>query len=108
MTKTPSISEVQIFPVKPNEGLIAFASCLLDGSYYIGSIAVFTRLSGGYRLVYPTKKIGERQLHLHHPITREASVAMETAILQKVQEVFERSTSACIDSNQEIFPNAHP
>lgn len=82
------ISEVQIIPVKPQDGLIAFASCVLDERYYLGSIAVFTKLSGGYRLVYPTKKIGERHIHFHHPISREAGETIEDAILSKVREIF--------------------
>lgn len=83
-----TISEIQIFPVKPKDGLIAFASCVLDERYFVGSIGVFTKLSGGYRLVYPTKQVGERQMHLHHPITREASHAVEEAIFRKVEAVF--------------------
>lgn len=88
-THIPVVSEVQIFPVKPQDGLIAFASCVLDGAHYLGSIAIFTRLSGGYRLVYPTKKIGNRQLHVHHPISREASEALEKAILKRTHALFD-------------------
>ena len=84
------VSEVQIVPVKPDEGLIAFASCLINDSIYLGSIAVFTRLGGGYRLVYPTKKIGDRHLHYHHPISKEAAVAVEEAVFARVRELFDR------------------
>ncbi|MCX6808009.1 MAG: septation protein SpoVG family protein [Patescibacteria group bacterium] len=79
------ISEIQIIPVKANEGLVAFASCVLDDSYFIGSIAIFTRLAGGYRLVYPTKKIGDKNLNYHHPISREASQSLEEAIIGKAE-----------------------
>lgn len=82
------VSEVQIVPVKPQDGLIGFASCLLNEVHFIGHIAIFTRLSGGYRLVYPTKRVGDRQLHYHHPITREAGAAIEEAVLSKVREIF--------------------
>lgn len=85
-----TISEIQIRPVKPKDGLIAFASCVLDEKYFVGSIAVFTKLSGGYRLVFPTKAVGERQLHLHHPITHDMSKAMEEAIFQKIHELFDK------------------
>lgn len=83
------VSEVQIVPVKPDEGLIGFASCVVDDAFYIGSIAVFTRLGGGFRLVYPTKKIGERHLHYHHPISREASAAIEAAVLRRAAQIFQ-------------------
>jgi stage V sporulation protein G len=81
------ISEVQFVPVKPDNGLIGFASCVLEGQHYIGSIAVFTKLSGGYRLVYPTKIIGGRHLHYHHPISKEAGEAIEHALIARVEEV---------------------
>lgn len=82
------VSEVQVVPVKPNEGLIAFASCILNETHFLGHIAVFTRLNGGYRLVYPTKRVGERLLHYHHPITKAAGQAIEDAVLEKVKSIF--------------------
>lgn len=50
------ITEIEITPIRPREGLVAFASCVIDQWLYLGSIAVVTRLDGGYRLTYPTKK----------------------------------------------------
>lgn len=44
------ISEVNIVPVKPNNGLVAFASVVLDESLYLGSIGVHSRLDGSYRI----------------------------------------------------------
>lgn len=82
------VSEVQIVPVKPDNGLIAFVSCAVNDSIYLGSIAVFTRLQGGYRLVYPTKKLGERNLHYFHPISKEAAQAIEDAVFPHVRELF--------------------
>ncbi len=76
-------------PVKPKDGLVGFASFVLDGRYYVGSVAIFTKLNGfGYRLVYPTKKVGERNINLFHPINEETGQAIETAIREKVSELF--------------------
>jgi stage V sporulation protein G len=83
------ITEVEIIPVKPDAGLIAFASCVIDGALYLGSIAIFTRLKGGYRLVFPTKKIGERNLPYHHPISRAASEELEKVIAGRAAELFD-------------------
>ena len=58
------LSEIQIIPIKPQNGLVAFASFVLDGNLYLGSIGIVTRLNGGYRLVYPTKKVGDRSLNI--------------------------------------------
>lgn len=76
------ITEVQIIPIKPNNGLVAFASCVLNNSLYVGSIAIHQKLdASGYRLTYPTKKIGNDNMHVYHPITKIASEAIETTIL---------------------------
>jgi stage V sporulation protein G len=85
------ISEVNIYPVKPQDGLIAFASVVVDDHLYLSSIAVYTRLDGSYRLLYPTKKLGERILNLFHPISREASKQIEDAIFKKCYEILQRS-----------------
>lgn len=86
------VSEVSITPVKPTDGLVAFASCVLDGQLYIGSLGVHQRLDGsGYRITYPTKKIGSRQLNFYHPVTKEAGNLIEQAIIAKCVELFERS-----------------
>ncbi len=83
------VSEIQITPVKPKDGLIAFASFVLNDQYYVSSVAVFTRLTGpGYRLAYPTKKIGEKNINIFHPITPEAGKVIEDVINEKVNELF--------------------
>lgn len=81
------ISEVQIMLVKPQNGLVAFASFVLDGQWYMGSIAIMTRLQGGYRLVYPTRKIGSQNLPIYHPITKEQSQAIEEIVITHYEEV---------------------
>ena len=82
------ITEVEIVPVKPEAGLIAFASCVVDDAFYLGSIAIFTKLKGGYRLVFPTKKIGGKNFHYHHPINEIALAELEKAILNYYEAIF--------------------
>lgn len=87
-----TVSEVSITPVKPTDGLVAFASCVIDDQLYIGSLGVHQLLNGtGYRITYPTKRIGSRQLNYFHPITKEAGKLIEEAILAKCDVLFERS-----------------
>lgn len=82
------ISEVQIIPIKPKDGLIAFASVVLNECLYLGSIGIHSRIDGnGYRLTYPTKKVADKNLNLYHPINQELSRALEQAILQKAAEI---------------------
>jgi hypothetical protein len=49
------ISEVQVRPVKPKDGLVGFASFTLYKSSYVTSVGIRTRPAGGYRLTYPLK-----------------------------------------------------
>ena len=83
------ITEIQITPIKPKYGLVGFASLVLDNSLYLGFIGVYTRLDGtGYRLTYPTKKIGDNSINIYHPINKEAGKAIEEAVFKKLKEIF--------------------
>ena len=83
------ITEINIVPVKPNGGLIGFASIVLDNRLYLGSIGVYSRLDGiGYRITYPTKKVAEKNLNIYHPISRDLGKIIEEAITGKAQELF--------------------
>lgn len=85
------VTEVQIVPVKPVDGLVAFASCVVDNKLLLSSIGVFTKLSGGYRITFPTKKVGRDGLNVSvfNPINKEVCEAITQAILNKVSNLFE-------------------
>jgi stage V sporulation protein G len=89
------ISEVEILPIKPVGGLVAFASLVVDKSLYLGSIAVHKRLDGtGYRLTYPTKKIGSHSLNIYHPVDKELARLIEHAVVVRCHELFDESEVA--------------
>ncbi|MFA6066447.1 MAG: septation protein SpoVG family protein [Candidatus Babeliaceae bacterium] len=81
------ISEIEVTPIKPINGLVAFASFVFDDSFYLGSIGVYTRPSGGYRLAYPTRKTANGGLHVFHPINRKIATQIEEEIITKFKEV---------------------
>ena len=84
------ISEIQIVPIKPREGLVAFASCLINNTLYIGNIAIYTSPSThlGFRLVYPVKILPNgKEVHCIHPVNREAGNLISKAIITKYKEV---------------------
>ncbi len=82
------IAEIQIILIKPNNGLIAFASIVFDNCLYLGSIGVYARLDGtGYRITYPTKTTGSKGLNIYHPIDRKTNEAIEKAIIKKVKKI---------------------
>ena len=75
-------------PIKPKDGLVAIASVVADNSLYLGSVGVFTRLNGsGYRITYLTKKIGEKNINIYHPINKETSKAIEEAIISEAEKI---------------------
>lgn len=96
------LTEIQIIPIKPNNGLIAFASVVVEDNLYLGSIGVHSRIDGsGYRLTYPTKPIGGRDLNIYHPINKEASEAIEQAVISKYKEVMKETNDRHNSFNNE-------
>ena len=85
--KIMKLSEIQIIPIQPKDGLVGFCSFVLDDSLYLGSIGIVTRPTGGFRFVYPTKKVGERNINIFHPINREFAEAIEKEIIKKFEDV---------------------
>lgn len=81
------ISEIQIIPIKPHEGLVAFASFVLDNNLYLSSIGIITRSEGGYRLVYPTKKVGIRNINIFHPINKTFAESIEKEVIGRFEDV---------------------
>ena len=85
------VTEVDIAFVKPREGLIAFASVVLDDQIYLSGIAIHRKLVGsGYRLTYPTRKVGEAQFSVFHPIRKPIGLAIEEAIFAKLKDVLSK------------------
>ncbi len=87
---TNRLSEIQIIPIKPQNGLVAFASFVLDKSLYLGSIGIMIRPQGGYRLVYPTKKVADRNLNIFYPISREFALAIEQEVVKQFEDVMKK------------------
>jgi stage V sporulation protein G len=81
------LSEVCVTPIKPSQGLVAFASFVINDSLYCGSVGIVTRPGGGYRLVYPSRLVSKRQLNIFHPISNEIGQAIQSAVIHKYEEV---------------------
>ena len=89
-----TISEIQIIPVKPKNGLVAFASFILNESIYITSIAVYTRLDNldKYRLVYPSKLVGTKEVNIFYPISKEVGSSIEKEVTKEVQNILNKQS----------------
>jgi len=88
------ISEIQIIPVKPKDGLVAFASCVINNSLYIGNIAIYTSPSKpeGFRLVYPSKTLPNgKDINCVHPINKEAGELISKAIIGKFKQIVSKA-----------------
>src|SRR3989344_3080610 len=86
------ISEIELVPIKPKAGLIGFVSFVLDERYYVGSVAIYTKLDGtGYRLVYPAKKVGLKNVNVFHPLSQEVGKAIDEAVMNKINELFDEN-----------------
>lgn len=81
------ISEIQIIPIKPKDGIVAFASFVINEKIYFSSVAIMTRPSGDYRLIYPTKKVLGRDISIYHPIKQDIGVAIQEAVITKYEDV---------------------
>lgn len=92
---TPLLTEIQIVPVKPNNGLIAFCSFVLFETLYCSSVAIFTRPNGKYRLVYPTKKVGNKDLNIFYPITNHIGRRIEEEVIKKLEKVMNHDRYSC-------------
>ncbi len=92
--------KVQIEFITPHEGLIAFASLVINDCLKLSSIAVHKKLNAeGYRITYPSKGkfnifgYAEARRPLVHPINKEASDAIEAAIFQELKTVINEGSN---------------
>ena len=93
-----AVSEINIYPIKPKDGLIGFASLVFNSSLYVGGVAIHTTPSGGIRLVYPIKTLPNGlAISCVHPICREAGSAITEAVAKKMREL----SSRCGDPTNE-------
>ena len=85
------ISEISIDLVKPKNGLVAFASLVIEDAIYLGNIGVIKRLDDDtYRLTYPTRKVGEKNFNIYYPINKESGQKIEKAVNKRLKEVLKK------------------
>ena len=92
------IDEIQIVPIRPLDGLVGFASCVINNQFYVGNIAVYSSPSSrdGFRLVFPTKKLASGQVvDCFHPINKEAGELVTSAIIKQYVELMDNFRNVC-------------
>ncbi|MCL6505911.1 MAG: SpoVG family protein [Bryobacteraceae bacterium] len=81
------VSEVKIRLVdEGNDGLVGWASCVVNGALYLNNIAIRRDRNGAFVLTYPCKRSRSDQKYFYfNPITREAKRVIDEAILGKLK-----------------------
>ncbi len=87
-----NITEIDIIPILPKDGLVAFASAVINNQIYIGSIAIHTSPNSalGYRLVYPIKILPNgKTINCVRPINKETGELIQKLIIEKFQFIID-------------------
>jgi DNA-binding cell septation regulator SpoVG len=81
------VSEVKIRLVdKSEDGLIGWASCVINDSLYLNNIAIRYSRDGQVILTFPAKKSRSSLKYFYfNPISREAARVLKEAIIDKLK-----------------------
>lgn len=88
------VTNIQFVPIRPNAGLVGFASCEVDGFYSLGNLGVYTILGkpGSYRITYPCKKLTNGELiKIFSPLSKELNKSISEAINNEVSLLMSKS-----------------
>lgn len=84
------VSKVEIVSIRPNQGLVGFATVELDKQLLLRAIGIHRRKDGsGYRLTYPTRSGGMHSDPLFHPISPLLSREIERCVFSEAKEIFD-------------------
>lgn len=83
VTETRIILIRPVADIKQRDTLVALATCVLNDVFFVGSIGIYERSEGGYRITYPTKKTGRSSLKLFYPVDKEAGDDIEKVIIDE-------------------------
>jgi DNA-binding cell septation regulator SpoVG len=94
--KAVRLSEIQIVPVRPRKGLLAFVSFIVNGSFYVADVAVYSGLGqNGYRLVYPMRTLPNgAKVNVFHPIKKDVAQEIERQVSEAYQELLAKVEEA--------------
>lgn len=97
------LSEIEIIPIKPRGGLLAFCTFVINDSFFVGDVAIYSRLDGtGFRLVYPIKVLNNgMKINCFYPINRESAQGIELQVVKAYRGLLEKVKK----NNEEINCN---
>jgi DNA-binding cell septation regulator SpoVG len=99
-----TLTEIEIYPIKPQEGLIGFVSFVLNEQFYIGNVGLHLRPSGDIRLLYPQKLLGNgKAVNCFHPITKSAG----NKIIDQISNEYNALVNKSLNENVEKTKRNH-
>lgn len=86
------VSKIEIVPIPPKNGLVAFASFLINDCFFIGNVAIYSSPScpNGFRLVFPTKA----GVSCFHPVNRAVGMKIQNQVISRYLEIIEKLTKS--------------
>ena len=82
------LTEIEIIPIKPINGLLGFASFVIDSKFYVGNIGIHSTANGNIRLLYPDKRLPNGKIiSSFHPITKHAGIEITKQITCKYNNI---------------------
>jgi DNA-binding cell septation regulator SpoVG len=89
-----SLSEIEIIPIKPVNGLLGWGSFVLNEQFYIGNVGIHSTPYGTIRLLYPEKILPNgKTVSSFHPITKNAGSEITDQIIRKYNDLFASKTN---------------
>ena len=87
------LTEIQIVPVKPKDGLVAFVSFVINDSFFVGDVAIYSRLNQeSYRLVYPIKTLfNGLKINCFKPINKLVADEIERQVFAEFEKLIEKA-----------------
>lgn len=81
-------TKIKVNKVVSDNGLVGFASVVLNDCLFLGNIAIFSRLNqpDKFRLVFPEKKNGDKKIQLFYPLTSDFYFLLEKEIIDEFKK----------------------
>jgi DNA-binding cell septation regulator SpoVG len=83
------VTKVEIVPIIPKAGHIAFANIVLEDKIALNSIGIHTCLRrSGFRLLYPTKTLPNgKVIQTYYPVNKRVADEIQDTILSQYEEL---------------------
>jgi DNA-binding cell septation regulator SpoVG len=88
------ISEINIIPIKPRDGLLGFVTFVLDDQFYVGNVGIHSTPDGNIRLLYPDRCLPNgKVVSSFHPIAKHIGLEITQQVTLKYNDLVIRATS---------------